>query len=82
MNHGITQENNRVAFSGRVILSCVLTVWGFLFATSPMDGDYVGRSFMHLINLPFHEAGHLIFSVLGDFLRVLGGTLGQLLIPR
>jgi hypothetical protein len=37
--------------------------------------------FMHLINLPFHEAGHIIFSPFGRFIMFLGGTLGQLLIP-
>lgn len=41
----------------------------------------MGSSFMHLINLPFHEAGHLFFSFLGDFMGVLGGTLAQILIP-
>jgi hypothetical protein len=75
------EDGDPLAFVGRVVLSVVLAVWGFMFAFSPMNGDYLGRSFMHLINLPFHEAGHLFFSFLGDFLRVLGGTLTQVLIP-
>jgi hypothetical protein len=33
------------------------------------------------VNLVFHEAGHLIFSPFGRFVAVLGGSLGQLLIP-
>lgn len=32
-------------------------------------------------NLIFHEAGHLLFSPLGDFMQYLGGTLMQILIP-
>ena len=36
---------------------------------------------MHLINLPFHEAGHVFFRPLGPLLASLGGTLGQLLMP-
>jgi hypothetical protein len=36
---------------------------------------------LHLVNLPFHEAGHVIFSPFGRFMQVLGGTLGQLLMP-
>ena len=36
---------------------------------------------MHAINLAFHEAGHVIFRVLGNFMMVLGGSLMQLLIP-
>ena len=34
-----------------------------------------------MINLPFHEAGHVVFGFFGDFIRALGGTLMQLLIP-
>ncbi len=32
-------------------------------------------------NLLFHEAGHLIFGLLGDIMRLYGGTLGQLAFP-
>lgn len=41
----------------------------------------IGNSFMHLINLPFHEAGHVLFRPFGWFMMVLGGSLMQLLIP-
>ena len=34
-----------------------------------------------LINLPFHEAGHIFFSPFGRFLHVLGGSLLQVIIP-
>lgn len=40
-----------------------------------------GQSFLHLVNSPFHEAGHLLFRPFGDFVTSLGGTLGQLLMP-
>jgi hypothetical protein len=36
---------------------------------------------MHIINLVFHEAGHVIFRPFGWFITILGGTLGQLLMP-
>ncbi len=32
-------------------------------------------------NLAFHEAGHVIFGILGSTLGLYGGTLGQLTIP-
>ena len=39
-------------------------------------------SFIHNVNLVFHEAGHLIFAIFGNrTLTVLGGSLNQLLIP-
>jgi hypothetical protein len=33
------------------------------------------------VNLAFHEAGHLIYGLLGSTLGLYGGTLGQLTIP-
>lgn len=33
------------------------------------------------LNIFFHEAGHWIFGIFGRFIGVLGGTLGELLMP-
>jgi hypothetical protein len=41
----------------------------------------INGSLWHLVNLAFHEAGHLLFRLFGDFMSVLGGSLLQLLIP-
>jgi len=38
-------------------------------------------NFLHLIDLVFHEAGHVIFGFFGRFIAVLGGSLNQVLIP-
>jgi len=38
--------------------------------------------FMDGVDLLFHEAGHPIFGLFGnEFLMILGGTLGQLIMP-
>lgn len=81
MDGGADNNIKSFYFYGRVFLFLLLILWGIKFIFAPVGGDYIGSSFMHLINLPFHEAGHLIFSILGDFMRVLGGTLTQILIP-
>lgn len=36
---------------------------------------------LHLINLPFHEAGHIVFGFANPLITSLGGTFMQLLIP-
>ena len=72
---------NLFFFAGRVLVYVLLVFWGVKFIVTPMETNYVGAHFMHLINLPFHEAGHLVFSPLGRFMTVLGGSLGQLLMP-
>jgi hypothetical protein len=67
--------------AGRALLYIGLLVWSWQFIAAPLEGNYAGESFLHNINLPFHEAGHVVFRPLGRFLTVLGGTIGQLLIP-
>lgn len=42
---------------------------------------HVDWVFMSNVNLIFHEAGHVLFSFFGRYIYVLGGTLGELLIP-
>jgi hypothetical protein len=46
---------------------------------TPADGGVL--AFVHLVDLVFHEAGHVIFGVFGRFLAILGGSLNQVLIP-
>lgn len=78
----ITEESvNPVYFAGRVLVFLLLVWWGWQFITTPLETIYTGESFLHLINLPFHEAGHLIFMPFGRFMTILGGSLGQILMP-
>jgi hypothetical protein len=72
---------NPFYFGGRVIAFLLIFIWGWKFILAPMESNYVGQSFMHLINLPFHEAGHIFFRPFGQFVMMLGGSLGQLLMP-
>lgn len=72
---------NPFYFVGRMLVFLLLVVWGWKFITTPLDTNYTGESFLHLINLPFHEAGHLLFMPFGRFMTILGGSLGQILMP-
>lgn len=64
----------------RIALVTGLAYWTWQFAFTPLGQDAM-EAFIHLPNLVFHEAGHLIFSPLGQFMTVLGGSLMQVLIP-
>jgi hypothetical protein len=70
-----------VVRAGRIVLLLLLLRWTFLFLVWPMREDVIGSSFLHLINLPFHEAGHILFSPFGEFMTTLGGSLMQVLVP-
>ncbi len=72
---------NSMYLFGRFAVLLLVFIWGWTFILSEPDSNAAGSSFMHLINLPFHEAGHLLFSPFGRFIASLGGTLGQLLMP-
>ncbi len=65
---------------GRSLLLILLLAWTvkFAFARSP---EVISGSFLHVVDLVFHEAGHVIFSPFGPFLTVLGGSLFQVLVP-
>jgi hypothetical protein len=69
------------ARAGRAFLLVLLARWTWLFLAWPMREDTIGASFLHVVSLPFHEAGHIIFSPLGDFMMTFGGSLTQVLVP-
>ena len=77
----IEPEVNPFYFGGRVIILLIIFIWGWKFILTPMTTNYAGNSFLHFVNLPFHEAGHIFFQFFGRWMMSLGGTLGQLLIP-
>jgi hypothetical protein len=44
-------------------------------------GMAASSSILHLPNLIFHEAGHVLFAPFGRFMTVLGGSLFQFALP-
>ncbi len=74
-------DGNALYVLGRAVLFLLVLAWGLKFIFAPMTGGYAGRSFMHLVNLPFHEAGHVLFRPFGQFMMMAGGSLMQVLVP-
>jgi hypothetical protein len=54
----------------------LLAAWAIRLAAADRPS-----SVLDLLNLAFHEAGHLFLSPFGQTLHVLGGTLMQLFVP-
>ncbi len=67
--------------AARALLVLLLALWTLGFLRHGVDARYLMDSFMHLVHLPFHEAGHVLLLPLGRFLSVLGGSAFQVAIP-
>ena len=77
---GVESETSMAAAVGRGIFLLLLAVWTTTLVGG-VSAERVNSSFMHLPNLVFHEAGHILFVPLGRFMTVLGGSLTQVLVP-
>jgi hypothetical protein len=60
----------------KLIFAVLLTVYFLWIAYDPMQG-----SFLDSVDLPIHETGHLLFTPLGQFMMIAGGSLFQVIFP-
>lgn len=65
----------------KAVFLAVLATYGLRLIFTPILDFPASGWWLHAVNLTFHEAGHVLFMPLGRFLHVLGGTLGQLIVP-
>lgn len=75
------EQVDALAFWARAGCAFLFALWSLYFIFNGIDWEVIGGSFMHGINLMFHEFGHLFFSPFGNFMMILGGSLFQVLWP-
>lgn len=78
---GVKPRVSPAEFWGHVVVYAVFFVWGWTFVLMDFRSNDAASSFMHSVDLVFHEAGHVLFRPFGDFMTVLGGSLMQLIVP-
>jgi hypothetical protein len=81
---GLLQPKDKLdvaSFYGRIAVLIGLAVWSWFLIRYDYRYGEINGSFMHNILLPIHEAGHVIFRILGRFMMILGGSLFQILLP-
>jgi hypothetical protein len=66
---------------GRALVWVLFVIWSIYFLRAGLEWEKIGSSFLHNVNLPFHEFGHVFFRPFGYTLTVLGGSLFQILMP-
>jgi len=77
----VKPEINPLIFAGRALFFLILLIWGIKFIFTPVSSNAVMGSFWHLVNLPFHEFGHIIFRPFGRLMTSLGGSIAQVFMP-
>ncbi|MBP9062052.1 MAG: hypothetical protein KBF98_17275 [Rhodoferax sp.] len=77
----IPDRVDSLQFWFRVALLMALVLWSWVLIGLDYRTGEMGESFLHRPILIFHEAGHVIFMPLGHWMTILGGTLGQLIMP-
>ncbi len=77
----VPEQVSSPALIARAALLLAFAVWGVRLIALDFRTGEINASFLHGPLLIFHEAGHVFFRLLGEFMMVLGGTLAQLLMP-
>jgi hypothetical protein len=77
----VPAAGGRAADVARAVGLVLLGLWTATFVRHGVNAETLGGSFMHLVHIPFHEAGHVLLSPFGRFVMVLGGSLFQVAIP-
>jgi hypothetical protein len=76
-----TASVDPVVFWPCAVLWVLFAIWGVNLISQDYRTGEIGASFLHRPLLIFHEAGHVIFRLFGDWVMILGGSLGQLAMP-
>jgi len=61
---------------GQLITAVIFSLYFLYYLHAATDWHFLDN-----FNLIIHEAGHPIFSILGHFMGILGGSLFQVLVP-
>ena len=69
-------SDQNLTVPARIGLTVLLAIYGTTIIVDPGRFPLIDN-----VNLAIHETGHLVFGFLGEFIRYLGGTIMQLLVP-
>ena len=77
----VKERENSFVIAIKAVFLTLLSIYGLKLIFTPILAFPDSGWWLHAVNLTFHEAGHILFMAFGRFLHVLGGTLGQLIVP-
>jgi len=69
----------------KIILKALVLFYLLYFAFQILSAQdfyqFAQADYLKNVNIVFHEAGHTVFALFGDFLRTLGGSFLQVFVP-
>ena len=69
----------------KTILKTLVLFYLLYFASQILSAQdfyqFAQADYLKNVNIVFHEAGHTVFALFGDFLRTLGGSFLQVFVP-
>lgn len=77
----VPERVDNTLFACRAALLAGFALWGLWLMTRSVSDGEIASSFIHGPLLVFHEAGHVLFRPLGEWMTIAGGTLMQWLMP-
>jgi hypothetical protein len=75
----VKTDGDPIILGMKAALIVAIFAWSLKLFFVPIEE--AGNNILHYVNLPFHEAGHILFRLFGEFFTVLGGSLFQLIMP-
>jgi hypothetical protein len=77
----LPERPDPLKLAAQALVLAVMVVWGLRLITYKVITAEIGYSFLHNVDLPIHEFGHVLFRPFGDWMMYLGGSLFQCLLP-
>ena len=77
----VPEEVARTTVHARAVLLAVAVAYGLHLVMMDIPEWEMSGSLVHLVLLPFHEFGHILFMPFGEFLTLLGGSIFQVMLP-
>jgi hypothetical protein len=74
--HSAANRKSSGASWPKLVVAVVASLYFFWCAYDPLQWHLIDG-----VNLVIHEAGHLIFGLLGEFMMIAGGSLFQVIMP-
>jgi hypothetical protein len=77
----LPEQPDSTKLGAQALILVVMVVWGVRLISYKVMTAEIMNSFWHLVDLPIHEFGHVLFRPFGEWMMYLGGSLFQCLLP-